>query len=72
MGVHVDCCLQPNSAKDRWAIRCGERDVLGKDGKWTFERQPSSRDEEFYRMYRWDTLDDAFTFARSVPDRVTP
>ena len=71
VGVHVDCCIQP-SGSSFWAIRAGEGHVLGKDGKWVFEPQPSNRDEEFYRTYRWDTLDDAVTFARSTPDRVTP
>jgi len=71
MGVHVDCCIQPDGSS-LWAIRSGESYVLGKDGRWTFEPQPSSRDDAFYRMHRWETLEDAVTFARSTPDRVTP
>jgi hypothetical protein len=62
MGVHVDCCIQPDGSS-LWAIRAGEGHVLRKDGQWVFEPQPSNRDDAFYRMYRWDTLEDAVTVA---------
>lgn len=41
-----------------WAVRRSGC-VLGKDGEWAHEPIPSSRDEEFYAMYRFDTFEEA-------------
>jgi len=61
-GVHVDCCIWPDGS-EKWAIRSGEQLALGKDGEWIHEPQPSSRDDEFYAMYRFDSLEEAVGFA---------
>lgn len=62
-GVTVDCCIQRDGSS-KWAIRSGDSECLGKDGEWIHEPIPSSRDEEFYRMYRWDLMAEAIAFAR--------
>jgi len=62
-GITVDCCIQRDGSEE-WAIRSGDSDCLGKDGEWIHEPLPSSRDDEFYRMYRWKLFDEAFAFAR--------
>lgn len=36
--------------------------VLGKDGQWHYEPQPSSRTEEFKTLTRFDNVDKAFEF----------
>lgn len=61
-GIRIDACLQPDGST-RWAIRSGGRDILGQDGEWTFEPNPSSRTDEFYQNYRFDTLPEALAAA---------
>ena len=64
MGVRVDRCIQGDGAPDRWAIRSGDHMALGWNRQWIYEPQPSNRDDAFYALFRFDTLDDACAFAR--------
>jgi hypothetical protein len=42
----------------RWAIQ--ERGyVFGVDGEWVYELKPSSRDDEYYRRYRFSSVKEA-------------
>ena len=66
LGVHAEACVQPDGST-RWAIRSGSSQVLGKDGVWILEPQPSNRDTAFYQEYRFDTLDEATAFYRAGP-----
>ena len=42
-----------------WKVLSGSGAVLGKDGEWAHEPIPSSRDDEFYETYRFDTCEEA-------------
>lgn len=54
-----------------WAILDG-KSVLGRDGRWEYQPLPSSRDDEFFRLYRWPTrevaLEAACIAARLYPN----
>ncbi len=63
-GVHVDCMVQ-REGPDTWAVHSGEGTALGKDGEWILEPRPSSRDDQFFEEYRWDTMDEALAFAEA-------
>ena len=52
---------------ERWAIRQGGnvlRKTPNDEGMYFFEYEPmpSSRDDEFYKEFRWDTKEDAYDF----------
>lgn len=50
---------------ERYAVRLGGM-CLSVDGKWEFEPQPSSRDDEFYELFRFRTLEAAKEAAEKV------
>lgn len=58
----------PETQLDRWAVmHMGY--CLSAEGTWEFELQPSSRDEEFTRRFRF-SFEDALELATSAVDRV--
>jgi regulator of replication initiation timing len=64
--VDVMRCEGPRLPKQphMWKVLSGSGAVLGKDGEWAHEPIPSSRDDKFYAMYRFDTLEEAEAAAR--------
>lgn len=63
-GVTVEQCIQRDDS-ELWAVRNGSN-CLDKDGDFVHEPIPSSRDEEFTRMHRWDSFDAAMDAAREA------
>ncbi|WP_314191969.1 hypothetical protein [uncultured Arthrobacter sp.] len=58
----------PETQLDRWAVmHMGH--CLSAEGTWEFELQPSSRDEEFIRRFRF-SFEDALELATSAVDSV--
>ena len=54
--IYVHKCFGHRLPKEpMWKVMCGPS-VLGKNGRWTYEPQPSSRDDEFYAMFRFDSF----------------
>lgn len=47
---------------DKWAIYDGQSVVLDKDGDWQHEPLPSSRTEEYLRLCRFDSAEEALAF----------
>ena len=56
----------------KWAMKWRNHHVLGKDGKWAWEPQPSSRDDEFYAKYRFDSVDEALNMLLTSTDKDGP
>lgn len=54
---------------DRWAVIHGGY-CLGTDGEWEYERQPSSRADEWLASHRFD-LDEALRLAKQEAPHVT-
>lgn len=40
----------------RFCVKRGELLILGRSGAWDYNRPPSSRDEEFFREFRFDSF----------------
>lgn len=58
--VCFDRQISPYYPGMKWAVRRGGN-CLRKDGLWEHEPQPSSRDDAFYAMCRFDSLEEAVT-----------
>lgn len=58
--VTLERCRQ-RTGPDRWAIR-EKGCCLGKDGMWILEPIPSSRDDDFFSVYRWASAESALEF----------
>lgn len=56
--VSFDLMASPFYFGYRWAVR-KTGSCLAKDGEWEYEPIPSSRDDEFYKRCRFDSLEDA-------------
>jgi hypothetical protein len=52
-----------NDGPDRWAIR-SVHGCLNKSGEWEYEGMPSSRDDDFYRRCRYDSVHEAVLYYR--------
>jgi hypothetical protein len=46
----------------RWAVRMDHGWVLGKDGRFHYEPQPSSRTDEFIQNCRYTSKEEAFEY----------
>ena len=40
----------------RFCVKRGDHLILGRSGAWDYDRRPSSRDEEFFREFRFDSF----------------
>lgn len=40
----------------RFCVKRGDHLILGRSGAWDYDRLPSSRDEEFFREFRFDSF----------------
>jgi len=57
-GVTLDACRSIDGGYS-WAIRQSNGFCLDKDGDWEYESMPSSRDDQFYEMCRFPTIEKA-------------
>lgn len=46
-----------------WAITMGNQ-CMGKDGRFDIEPQLSSRDDDFFKKFRFETKEEAFEFLK--------
>jgi len=65
-GITVERCQQ-RDGRDLWAVRSGPN-CLDKDGDWVYEPLPSSRDDAWLAMHRWQTLAEAMSAAIAARD----
>ena len=49
----------------RFCVKRGDHLILGRSGEWGLDRRPSSRDEEFFREFRFDTFGSAIDALRT-------
>ena len=61
----------PFYAGEKWAVR-RHGFCLSRTGVWEYEPMPSSRDEEFYAAFRFDTMEQAVETYRSANAEVEP
>lgn len=69
-GVTIHHQVSPFYPGIRYAVRCGGS-VLSIDGKWEWEPLPSSRDDEFYRRFRFPSFEAASAAARKARKEAT-
>jgi hypothetical protein len=65
-GIYIRKCFGDRLPKEpTWKVtHCGQ--VFAKDGELDLEPSPSSRDDEFYALYRFDTYDEAHRVAERL------
>lgn len=56
----------------KWGVNWRSHYVLGKDGTWDYEPLPSSRDDDFYREFRFDSVEDALKTLLNSKDKEGP
>jgi hypothetical protein len=63
--VVIERCAQLDGS-DKWAIRSRGM-CMRKDGSMEFEPRPSNRTDEFLERTRWNSMQEAIYFYKSLP-----
>ena len=57
--------MSPHYSGTKWAVR-RNGDCLSKDGEWEWEVSPSSRNNDFYKNFRFNSLEEAVVAATNA------
>lgn len=56
---------------DRWGIiKSGGGSCLSKEGEWVYQPKPSSREDDFYNLCRYESLHEAINYYRRWRDAI--
>lgn len=66
----IHLMVSPFYEGERFAVRTPMGRCLGVDGSIVVEPQPSSRDDEFYKRFRFECFFDACLAADSTPNQL--